>query len=87
MLNLSRGEKEAMIAAFSHHFNVPREVAQAPSAIEWMSLAPKGIVEYDGSLKGESPKDRDKRMEIIGTSLNNIRSFRNGLLYSKSITI
>lgn len=66
MLNLSRGEKEAMIAAFSHHFNVPREVAQAPSAVEWMSLAPKGIVEYDGSLKGESPKDRDKRMEIIG---------------------
>lgn len=65
MQSYSKGEREAMIAAFAHQFNVPKEVASAPAAWEWMADSPVAIVEYDGMLKGERKEDRDKRMEII----------------------
>lgn len=65
MQNYSKGEKEAMIAAFAHHFNVSKEVASAPAAWEWIADSPVVIVDYDGYLKGENAADRDKRMEIV----------------------
>lgn len=65
MYSYSRGEKESMTSSFAKVFNVPKEVAAQPAAWEWMSKAAVGIVEYDGTLKGEKATDRDRRMEIV----------------------
>lgn len=65
MQSYSKGEREAMIAAFAHQFNVTKEIASTQAAWEWMAEAPIAIVEYDGRFKGEGSKDRDKRMEIV----------------------
>lgn len=65
MQNYSKGEREAMSAAFAHHFNVDRSLASTPAVSAWMTDAPVAIVEYDGYLPGEDKKDRDNRMEIV----------------------
>lgn len=64
MANYSRGDLQAMTVAFTHLFKVHETVAQSPLVQKWMQEAPEGIVEFDGTLKGERSKQRDTRMEM-----------------------
>lgn len=64
MANYSKGDLQAMSAAFEHLFKVSKEVAKSPACTEWMENAAVGIVEYDGTLRGERSKNRDNRMEM-----------------------
>ena len=72
MNKYSRAEQQVMRAAFKHLFNVSDEFLNAPAIEKWMADAPVGIVEYDGRLKGEGTREKDRRMEIIDVYDGNV---------------
>lgn len=72
MNKYSKAEQQVMRAAFKHLFNVSDEFLHAPAIEKWMADAPVGIVEYDGRLKGEGNREKDRRMEIIDVYDGNV---------------
>lgn len=64
MSKFSKGERGAMEAAIKRLYDVRGEFLKSPVIVQWMEEAPVAIVEYDGYLKNEKAKHRDRRMEI-----------------------
>lgn len=64
-MNYSKGEREAMKAAFVNRFKVERGLVDNPQIQDWINNSATAIVEYDGYLKGEKRNGRDKRMEMV----------------------
>lgn len=79
MVKYSKPEQQIMRATFKQLFKVSDEYLEAPAIEEWMNNAAVGIVEYDGRLKKESTKQRDRRMEIIEVYDGDINTLVNHL--------
>jgi hypothetical protein len=79
MVKYSKPEQQIMNATFKQLFKVNDEYLKAPAIEEWMNNAAIGIVEYDGRLKRESTKQRDRRMEIIEVYDGDINTLVNHL--------
>lgn len=62
-MGYSETDLRQMKAAFSKVFGVTKEQCDCPEVINWMSIASTGCVDYDGFLTGETPQERDFRME------------------------
>lgn len=73
-MNYSKGELEAMTAAFAHHFNVDLQVARAQAAQDWILESATVIVEYDGYLHGEDATGRNERMEMVDVYDGQVKS-------------
>ena len=65
MSRYSKTEMKVMDATFKSMFKVNDETVQMPSIQSWMENAAVGIVEYEGTIKGERSADREQRMEIV----------------------
>lgn len=70
----SKAEQAIMESCFSKQFDVPKEYCTAKPIQDWMETAPIGIVEYDGTLDGETSYQRDRRMEMMDVYDGNIKS-------------
>lgn len=75
----SKPEWQNMTAAFKRLFKVDDNIMQTDAIKNWMANAPVEIVEFDGKIKGENSKQKDRRMEIIDVYDGNVSPLVNYL--------